>query len=73
MSLSSTISQYAAKDPAVAVALSDANTKSALLSDMQSNETPTGNLLSDVYQSEANTLLSAASPSHLGQNIDIQA
>jgi len=75
MSISDTISQYAATSPAVANAQADANTKSALLYSLQSGDSATGGLLGSLSQqaNEVESLLASASPSFLGQNIDIKA
>jgi hypothetical protein len=81
MSISSTISQYAATNPAVAVAVSKESTQNALLSSMNSDGSPAagasaaGGVLSALsqQQTEVETLLEGASDPNLGRNIDIRA
>lgn len=73
MSISDTISQTAATNPVVGVAVANQSIESALLSGMQTGDTTTASLLGalDSQSMEANTLLSSLTG--LGSKLDIQA
>ncbi len=74
MSITDTISQEAASNPAVGAAVAAAQTKSALLAGLQSGDTTTSGLLGAIYSQsdEVNSLLSKLQP-NLGQNVNTTA
>mgnify|MGYP001552105122 CR=1 FL=1 len=73
MSISDTISQTAATNPAVGAAVATQSVKSALLAGMQTGDTATASLLGalDSQSMEANSLLSSISG--LGSKLDMKA
>ncbi len=74
-SINSTISQVAASNPAVAVAVNNQSTNSAILYSMQNQDSSIGGALGEAYTKESVTtqLLAGLSSSTLGRNIDIRA
>jgi hypothetical protein len=74
MSISDTVGQVAATNPMVGVAVSKAQTDSALLASVQSGDPTVGSLLGAAYSqsSEVNSLLATLQP-HLGQNVNTTA
>ena len=74
MSISDTVSQVAATNPVVGVAVATQNTKSAILAGLQTGDTGTSALLAAISGQavEANQLLASLTP-HLGQNINTTA
>lgn len=73
MSITDTVSQVAATNPAVGVAVSNASIKSAIVAGMQTGDTAVAGLLGALNSQalQANTLLSSLSG--LGQNVDLKA
>jgi hypothetical protein len=70
MSISDTVSQTAATNPTVGVAVSSASIKSDIIAGMQTGDTTTANLLGamSTQSLQVNKLLSS-----LGQNVDLSA
>ena len=84
MSISSTISQYAATNPAVAAAVDTQETDAAILTGLQTGDTSTGALIGTVYTQATEdaallnginpvTSASTSSTPSLGSNVDIKA
>ncbi len=71
MSITDTIGQVAATNPVVGVAVATQNTKSAILTGLQTGDTQTASLLGAISGRalEASQLLASLTP-HLGQNIN---
>ena len=74
MSITDTISQEAASNPAVGAAVAAAQTKSALLAGLQGGDPTTSALLGAVnaQAAEVNSLMSQLQP-NLGQNVNTTA
>lgn len=74
MSISDTISQEAASNPAVGLAVARASTESAILASLQSGDSSVGSLLGAISNqaAETNQLLSSLTP-NLGQNVNTTA
>ena len=73
MSINDTISQAAATDPVVGVAVAGGDTKKAILAGLQTGDSQLGTLLGAASQQSvtANQLL--ASITRVGQNVDLRA
>jgi len=74
MSISDTISQVAATDPTVGVAVASAQTKSAIVAGLGTGDAALGGLLgaASTQALETSQLLSGLTP-NLGQNVDLRA
>ncbi len=74
MSITDTISQTAATNPLVGVAVATQSTKSAILAGLQTGDAATGALLSAISGRalEENQLLASLTP-NLGQNVNTAA
>ncbi len=73
MSINDTISQVAATNPAVGVAVAVSSTKSALLAGMQTGDTALAGLLGALHTQAAEAGRLLPSVSSLGQNVDLRA
>ncbi len=74
MSISDTISQTAATNPMVGMAVAAQSVKGAILAGLQTGDAAFGSLFGAVggQALEANQLLATLAP-HLGQTLDVQA
>ena len=74
MSISDTVSQVAATNPTVGVAVASAQTSSAILAGLQSGDTAIGSLLGTAStQAQITNQLLSSIDSNLGQNVDLRA
>lgn len=74
MSIRDTVSQTAASNPFVGIAVATQSANSAILAGLQTGDTDLGALLGAINGQalEANQLLATLTP-HLGQSLDMQA
>ena len=73
MSISDTVSQTAATDPVVGVAVASAQTQGAILAGLQSGDTSVGTLLGATdTQAQITSRLLSGLDANLGQNVDLR-
>ena len=74
MSISDTVSQVAATNPSVGVAVASAQTNSAILAGLQSGDTSLGSLVGAAStQAQIASQLLSSLDTNLGQNVDLRA
>ena len=73
MSINDTVSQAAATNPVIGVAVAGASTKQAILAGLQTGDTALGSLIGAASQQAVTTNQLLASLTKVGQNVDLRA